>query len=59
MLGFGLAAFLEVKDKALYTDEDVVFYLQLPVLTHVPVVRPGKRVKKASDSQRERTRVRA
>src|SRR5208337_1795474 len=35
-LGFGLAFLMEVRDKTLRTDQDVTFYLQLPVLSQIP-----------------------
>lgn len=48
-VGFGLAFFFEMRDKTLRTDEDVLFYLKLPVLTEIPTVsmaRNGKGAKK-------------
>jgi capsular polysaccharide biosynthesis protein len=47
-VGFGLAFFFEMRDKTLRTDEDVLFYLKLPVLTEIPTVsmaRNGKGAK--------------
>ena len=35
-LGFGLAFVIEMRDKTLRTDQDVAFYLQLPVLSQIP-----------------------
>jgi polysaccharide chain length determinant protein (PEP-CTERM system associated) len=40
-VGFGLAFFFEMRDKTLRTDEDVLFYLKLPVLTEIPTVSPN------------------
>jgi polysaccharide chain length determinant protein (PEP-CTERM system associated) len=37
-LGLAMAFLIEVRDKTLRTDEDVLFYLRLPVLTHIPTV---------------------
>jgi len=38
-LGFGLAFLTEMRDKTLRTDQDVTFYLQLPVLSQIPELR--------------------
>jgi polysaccharide chain length determinant protein (PEP-CTERM system associated) len=35
-VGFGLAFLMEMQDKTLRTDQDVTFYLQLPVLSQIP-----------------------
>jgi polysaccharide chain length determinant protein (PEP-CTERM system associated) len=48
-LGFGLAFFLEMRDKTLRTDEDVLFYLKLPVLTDIPTVSPNGNGKGTKD----------
>ena len=39
-LGLGMVFLMEMRDKTLRTDEDVLFYLKLPVLTHIPTVLP-------------------
>lgn len=39
-LGLGMVFLIEMRDKTLRTDEDVLFYLKLPVLTHIPTVLP-------------------
>jgi polysaccharide chain length determinant protein (PEP-CTERM system associated) len=67
-LGLGLAFLIEVRDKTLRTDEDVLFYLKLPVLTHIPTVLAngnGKPVKhkilekKGSESKQDKQQVEA
>jgi polysaccharide chain length determinant protein (PEP-CTERM system associated) len=37
-LGLGLLVLMEMRDKRLRTDEDILFYLKLPVLTEIPTV---------------------
>jgi hypothetical protein len=44
-----LAFFFEMRDKTLRTDEDVLFYLKLPVLTEIPTVSTGRKVKGAKN----------
>ncbi len=44
VLGFGLAFLTELRDKTLHNEQDVVFYLKLPVLTQIPNIRPHSRV---------------
>jgi polysaccharide chain length determinant protein (PEP-CTERM system associated) len=39
-LGLGMVFLMEMRDKTLRSDEDVLFYLRLPVLTHIPTVLP-------------------
>jgi len=54
-LGFGLAFFFEMRDKTLRTDEDVLFYLKLPVLTEIPTVstdRNGKGTKEKVSTEK-------
>ena len=54
-LGFGLAFFFEMRDKTLRDDEDVLFYLKLPVLTHIPAVSPngnGKSAKRKNSPEK-------
>lgn len=60
-LGLGIVFFIEMRDKTLRTDEDVLFYLKLPVLTHIPTVqpsgngKPGKRIgKKGQNISRQK-----
>ena len=48
-LGFGLAFFFEMRDKTLRTDEDVLFYLKLPVLTEIPTVSTDRNGKVTKD----------
>jgi polysaccharide chain length determinant protein (PEP-CTERM system associated) len=40
-LGFSLAFLCEMADKTIRTDQDVTFYLKLPVLAQMPVVVPS------------------
>ena len=39
-LGCGLGFLVELRDKTLHSDQDVVFYLNLPVLTQIPNIGP-------------------
>ncbi len=43
MLGFGLVAFLEVRDSSLKSEEDVARLLSLPVLALVPLMTSSRR----------------
>lgn len=59
-LGVGLAFLMEVRDKTLRNEQDVTFYLQLPVLSQIPEVgRRGRgqkndRVSAKADKKMER-----
>jgi len=59
-LGLGAIVVIETQDKSLRTDEDVLFYLKLPVLTHVSTLSPpGKRKRhKARSGSGRRSRPR-
>ena len=52
-VGFGLAFLMEMRDKTLRSDQDVTFYLQLPVLSQIPEVarRGGGRRSQTSSSE--------
>lgn len=45
MTGVGLAFFMEYLDRSLRTEEDVQRYLEIPVLSIVPVAESSKRIK--------------
>jgi len=49
-LGLGLVVLIEMRDKTLRTDEDVLFYLKLPVLTEIPTVSEESTVKRPKDN---------
>ena len=42
VLGVGIIALREVQDKALRTEEDVEFFLQLPTLANIPSVENAR-----------------
>lgn len=64
-LGFGLALWLELRDNAVRTEDDVIATMELPVLTHVPWVGvetadnngKGKRKKTDAESREETVEV--
>jgi len=55
-VGFGLAFFFEMRDKTLRNDDDVLFYLKLPVLTHIPTVLPNRNGTNTKHSSAENAR---
>jgi polysaccharide chain length determinant protein (PEP-CTERM system associated) len=55
VLGLGLSALSELRDKTLRTEEDIEFFLQLPTLANIPSVEGARRHaagKDASDGPR-------
>jgi polysaccharide chain length determinant protein (PEP-CTERM system associated) len=57
VLGLGLVALREVRDKTLRTEEDVEFFLQLPTLANIPSVEGARRHAAAGKNSSEGPRL--
>jgi len=57
LLGVGIAAISELRDKTLRTEEDIEFFLQLPTLANIPSVEGARRQAAAGKDPSEGPRL--